>query len=94
MTIREPALDEVSRALRRERDRLEDEVLAYPRPIPACDVQFNTLLEQRAAATAEYTRWEALRTRAPVDREELCEFLRSSVTLADDAKKRLLGSLD
>lgn len=36
-------------ALYAEKARIEAELRAYPRPIAACDVQFNTLLEQRDA---------------------------------------------
>ena len=40
---------QVTRAeLERERLRIQAEINAYPAPIPACDVYFNDLLEQRA----------------------------------------------
>jgi len=35
-------------ALERERLRIQGEIVSYPMPIPACDVYFNDLLEQRA----------------------------------------------
>jgi hypothetical protein len=35
-------------ALERERLRIQAEIVSYPMPIPACDVYFNGLLEQRA----------------------------------------------
>ena len=35
-------------ALERERLRIQAEIVSYPVPIPACDVYFNGLLEQRA----------------------------------------------
>jgi hypothetical protein len=35
-------------ALERERLRVQAEIVSYPMPIPACDVYFNGLLEQRA----------------------------------------------
>ena len=35
-------------ALERERLRVQSEIVSYPMPIPACDVYFNGLLEQRA----------------------------------------------
>ena len=34
--------------LERERVRIQTEINAYPAPIPACDVYFNDLLEQRS----------------------------------------------
>lgn len=35
--------------LERERLRVQAEIVNYPMPIPACDVYFNGLLEQRAS---------------------------------------------
>jgi len=35
-------------ALERERLRVQAEIVSYPMPIPACDLYFNGLLEQRA----------------------------------------------
>lgn len=35
-------------ALEKERLRLQAEINSYPAPIPACDVYFNDLLEQRS----------------------------------------------
>jgi hypothetical protein len=39
--------------LEKERQRIHEEIRGYPRPIPACDVQFNALLEERNAICAE-----------------------------------------
>ena len=87
-------LDEISRRLREERARLDQEVFEYPRPIPACDVQFNTLLERRAAAVAECGQWEALRQRAPEDRRALREWIRDSVILQEGEKASFAGDLE
>jgi hypothetical protein len=35
-------------ALERERLRVQADIASYPMPIPACDVYFNGLLEERA----------------------------------------------
>jgi hypothetical protein len=42
------AREEHRAALERERLRVQAEIVSYPMPIPACDVYFNGLLEQRA----------------------------------------------
>jgi hypothetical protein len=42
------AASETRAALERERLRVQAEIVSYPMPIPACDVYFNGLLEQRA----------------------------------------------
>ena len=50
-------------ALRRQLDRLMrevgEEIRAYPAPIPACDAQFNRLLELRRLLPEELARLEA-----------------------------------
>ena len=40
-------------ALERMRDRVNTEIGQYPSPIPACDAQFNHLLEQRSRIARE-----------------------------------------
>jgi hypothetical protein len=45
--------------LEAERRAVYDEIKSYPRPIPACDVQFNTLLDERARLDAELARLAA-----------------------------------
>ena len=42
--------------LQKEMRRLHEEIRNYPAPIPACDAQFNYLLEQRDALSSELTR--------------------------------------
>ena len=42
--------------LEKERLAIQAEISAYPMPIPACDVCFNDLLEQRARICAELAR--------------------------------------
>ena len=39
---------EISAILETEKRRIFDAILNYPPPIPACDIQFNHLLEERA----------------------------------------------
>lgn len=43
-------------ALESKRDSLNAEISAYPPPIPACDAQFNHLLEQRSGINRELQR--------------------------------------
>jgi chorismate mutase len=43
-----------------ERHRIYEEIQNYPTPIPACDAQFNYLLEERARIAQELDRLEAL----------------------------------
>ena len=51
---------EVESHLERQKQRIFDEILHYPPPIPACDVQFNYLLAQRAEMMQELQRLRAI----------------------------------
>ena len=48
--------EEVRAALETRRDALNEEISAYPAPIPGCDAQFNHLLEERARINQELRR--------------------------------------
>lgn len=48
------------RDLENERQRVNEEIKNYPTPIPACDAQFNYLLEERARIAQELDRSSAL----------------------------------
>jgi hypothetical protein len=56
---------------------IAEEIGRHPRPITACDVHFNRLLEERAALASELDRLDA--------------FIESSALLTPEAKARLLG---
>jgi hypothetical protein len=43
-----PAASDPRATLEGERLRIQAEIVSYPMPIPACDVYFNGLLEERA----------------------------------------------
>jgi hypothetical protein len=79
--------------LENERRRIHQEIRSYPRPIPACDQQFNYLLEERSKIYLELTRLheafeEGQNSGEPV--KFLDVFIRSSSYL-DDATKQKLG---
>lgn len=50
----------IKRHLEEERHRIYREIRNYPPPIPACDAQFNHLLEQRKRISQELTELEQL----------------------------------
>ena len=60
------------------RRALAEEIGRHPRPITACDVHFNCMLEERAALSSELDRLDAL--------------IESSAVLTPEAKARLRGS--
>ena len=49
---------EIRSALLERRQRLAEEIGRHPRPITACDVHFNRLLEERAAVAAALDRFD------------------------------------
>jgi hypothetical protein len=76
--------------------RLQDEIERYPAPIPACDAQFNFLLEQRGAVAQALQRLEAIRAEpsAPAGPlQGLLDFAASCELLTDDAGRALLTRL-
>lgn len=52
-------LPETREALEGARLRIQREIVSYPMPIPACDVYFNDLLEQRSRICARLSALEA-----------------------------------
>ena len=50
-----PAADR-RRLLEEEKRRLDEEIRAYPTPIPRCDAQFNALFERRDEIVRELER--------------------------------------
>lgn len=60
--------------------RVAEEIGRHPRPIPACDVYFNSLLEERARLSEELDRCDA--------------FIASSTLLTQEAKDRIRASLE
>jgi hypothetical protein len=57
------------------RRSVAEEIGRHPRPITACDVHFNRLLEERAALSAEIDRFD--------------EFVAASALLSADAKSKI-----
>ena len=66
---------EIRKALLARRQAIAEEIGRHPRPITACDVHFNRLLEERAALSQELDRFDA--------------FIASSALLTPEAKDRL-----
>ena len=66
---------ELRSALLERRQRLAEEIGRHPRPITACDVHFNRLLEERAALAAELDRFD--------------EFVAASALLSAEAKRKI-----
>jgi hypothetical protein len=65
--------------LQAQRQAIIEQIRAYPPPIPACDAQFNYLLEQRDLLSAERNRLLALGESASL--EALRDFVRTSAVV-------------
>lgn len=81
--------------LQNEIRRIHDEIRQYPAPIPACDAQFNYLLEKRETLSSELSRARELmngNTDCEDRRRSIAEFLKYSACL-DDAKKTQIRAL-
>jgi hypothetical protein len=66
---------EIRSFLLARRQRVAEEIGRHPRPITACDVHFNRLLEERAALSEDLDRFDA--------------FVSSSALLTAEAKSRI-----
>lgn len=71
---------EIRNLLVTRRQAIADEIGRHPRPITACDVHFNRLLEERAALSQELDRFDA--------------FIASSALLTPEAKDRIRVSME
>ena len=57
--------------LEAKRSRVVDEIRVYPSPIPACDAQFNYLLEQRAKLSQELGQLQQIAKNLPLDENDV-----------------------
>lgn len=81
--------------LQKEMRRLHDEIRNYPAPIPACDAQFNYLLEERDALSSELARAREFMnedTDSEDARSSIEEFLDASAYV-DEPKKSEIRAL-
>lgn len=76
------------------RARLQEEIERYPQPIPACDEQFNHLLEERARTCRGLARVDAgARVTLTTCRSLLDELVTSSSLISSDLEKELRSRL-
>ena len=77
-----------------ERERIYAEIHDYPSPIPACDAQFNYLIEKRAVVGQELGKVRALAGVAQsADQKNrlLREYVATSQILSRTAKEEVVG---
>jgi hypothetical protein len=87
----------ISEHLESEMRRVHDEIRNYPAPIPACDAQFNYLLEQREALSSELARVREFMhddTGSGNARNSVDTFLKTSTYLCDAKKSEIRSLVD
>lgn len=80
-----------------QRDQIYEAIHRYPPPIPACDVQFNHLLEKRSQLAQELSRLNTLTKQNLPWREQLQladEFIGVSICLPEEAKQKIRMSIE
>jgi hypothetical protein len=80
-----------------EMRRVREEIRTYPAPIPACDAQYNFLLEKREALTSELYRLRELMTGEDSSQDpssSVDEFLNMTTHLDDAAKRAIRAFVD
>lgn len=83
--------------LESEMQRVRGEIQAYPAPIPACDAQFNHLLDEREALSAELARVRELMARGGDSQNSssvVDSFLNASEHLDEAVKKEIRTLID
>lgn len=82
--------------IEQQRDQVYAEIRSYSPPIPACDVQFNTLLEIRSSIAQELSRLNSWSKQPGFAHDRLVllnEFIMMSTCLQDDLKQTLRMAL-
>lgn len=82
----------IKHSLEARRDQIYEEIHSYRPPIPACDVQFNFLIEERTRVAQELSRLQSLgKQKLPPDAvlPLLDEFLTASTALPAATKQTI-----
>ncbi len=82
--------------LQAEKSQINDEIRSYPSPIPACDAQFNYLLEKRNLVAEELARLHAIGEEARSNARQtdaLGDFVAASSILGPSAKEQIVIAL-
>ena len=75
------------------RQRLSTEISNYPAPRPACDADFNHLLEERARIADELNRVHHAASAAPAHVREQIEVFVANSSCFDDEDKQKIASM-
>ena len=87
---------EIKTHLEKQKKQIYQEIVNYPPPIPACDVQFNHLLEERARVTQELSRARKSEGKGSNHRDSvklIFEFIKTSAYIDDALKTKFISDL-
>lgn len=96
-TAAERMYRDVRAALQGRREHIAEQIRTYPAPIPACDLQFNTLLEERDRLAEELEQLDVLCGQGAAEGASLSAveaFVRASAFIDEEAARRLRAGLD
>lgn len=82
---------EIRDYLEHRRDQVCKEITHHPTPIPACDVHFNRLLEERTKIFQELARLDELRGDGQARKDDIAlidDFIRSSEAINDEDRHK------
>lgn len=88
---------EIRTHLEQQKKQINDEIFHYPPPIPACDAQFNYLLEERVRLTQELQRIDEVSVDglAELDRSKLIsDFIQSCAYIDETLATQLMAYLE
>ena len=97
VTSLEPIWLKIKANLELKKRQINDEILGYPPPIPACDVQFNFLLEERAKIAQELRRLQEVSEDAAHNDDALASvrtFVESCKYIDDALGAKLVLAMD
>lgn len=87
-----PAWNTLRLALERRRESIQNEIVSYRSPIPACDVDFNDLLNERGLVTDELRRLDTAQSASAAQGDDDAA-LRRYVASIPDVIRRLVPAL-
>ncbi len=90
----ETVWQEIENRLSAEKQRIFDEILSYPPPIPACDAQFNFLLEERSRITEELRRMRVVMANEANRGQSVRDFIESCRYFNNALAAKLLADLE
>jgi hypothetical protein len=86
----------IKQQLMHQREQINEEIRNYPPPIPACDQQYNHLLEQRTGINRELTRLDEAVDASRADKDpagRIERFIQASSYVDDDIAEEIRALL-